>query len=102
MPGWGQLATERVFIGKLLVFITGMLIITGLTVFLFVEPVELAAWAADPDVLLAVVMANLALLVIRLFSTGHAWHAGGGRRVFAVLVLAVIVAIPHAAIAWVG
>lgn len=88
--------------GKVLVFVTGMLFITGLTVFLFVEPIELAAWVADPDVLLAVVMANLALLVIRLFSTGHAWHAGGGRRVFAVLFLAVIVAIPHAAIAWVG
>jgi LCP family protein required for cell wall assembly len=96
------MVTERIVVGKVLVFITGMLVITGLTIFLFVEPIEVAAWAADPDVLLAVVLANLAFLVIRLFSTGHAWLAGGGRRVFAVLVLAVIVAIPHAAIAWVG
>lgn len=94
--------TERVVVGKVLVFITGMMAISALTVFLFVEPIEVAAWAADPDVLLAIVMANLALLGIRLFSTGHAWLVGGGRRWFAVLLLAVIVAIPHAAIAWVG
>lgn len=79
-----------------------MLAIAALTVFLFVEPVEVAAWAADPDVLLAVVLANLALLVIRLFSTGHAWVAGGGRRWFAVLLLTIIMSVPHAAIAWVG
>lgn len=83
-------------------FISGMAAISVLTVFLFVEPVEIAAWVADPDVLLAVVLANLAFLAIRLFSTGHAWLVGGGRRWFAVLLLTVIVAIPHAAIAWVG
>ncbi len=102
VPGWGQMVTERVFLGRLLVFVTGMLAIAALTVFLFVEPIEIAAWLANPDVLLAIVLANLAFLLIRLFSTGHAWLVGGGRRWFAVLLLAVIVAIPHAAIAWVG
>jgi len=102
VPGWGQLVTERVVIGKVLVFITGMLAISALTVFLFVEPIELAAWIADPDVLLAIVMVNIGFLAVRLFSTGHAWLAGGGRRWFAVLLLTAIVAIPHAAIAWVG
>lgn len=94
--------TDRVALGKILVFLTGMLAIAALTVFLFVEPIEIAAWLADPDVLLVIVMANLAFLLIRLFSTGHAWLVGGGRRWFAVLLLTVIVAIPHAAIAWVG
>lgn len=102
VPGWGQLVTERVVAGRILVFLSGMVVISALTVFLFVEPIEIAAWLADPDVLLAIVAANLALLLIRVLSTGHAWLAGGGRRWFAVLTLTVIVAIPHAAIAWVG
>lgn len=102
VPGWGQLAANRPVLGKILVFITGLVAITALTVFLFVEPVELYAWLADPDVLLIVVLANLAFAVIRLFSTGHAWVVSGGRRWFAGIFLAAIVAIPHAAIAWVG
>ena len=102
VPGWGQLATNRPLVGKILVFITGLLAIAGLTVFLFVEPIELAAWLANPDVLLGVVLANLAFAAIRLFSTGHAWLVGGGRRLLVVLMLGAFVAIPHAAIAWVG
>ncbi|HEX6300772.1 MAG TPA: LCP family protein [Acidimicrobiia bacterium] len=102
VPGWGQLATNRTVIGKILVFITGLIAIAALTVFLFVEPIELAAWLANPDVLLGVVLANLAFAAIRLFSTGHAWVVGGGRRLFGVVLLGFFVAIPHAAIAWVG
>lgn len=102
VPGWGQLVTDRVVVGKILVFTTGLLAIAGLTVFLFVEPIEVAAWLANPDVLFWVVLANLAFAVIRILSTGHAWAAGGGRRLFVVVLLGVFVAIPHAAIAWVG
>lgn len=102
IPGWGQLATNRVVLGKILVFISGLMVIAALTVFLFVEPIQLYAWLADPDVLAMVVLANLLFAGIRLFSTGHAWVAGGGRRWFAAVLLAVIVSIPHAAIAWVG
>jgi len=102
VPGWGQLATDRTLAGKILVFITGLIAIAGLTVFLFVEPIELAAWLANPDVLLGIVLANLAFAAIRLFSTGHAWVVGGGRRLFGVVLLGFFVAIPHAAIAWVG
>ena len=102
VPGWGQLATNRTVIGKILVFITGLVAIAALTVFLFVEPIQLAAWLANPDVLLGVVLANLAFAAIRLFSTGHAWVVGGGRRLFGVVLLGFFVAIPHAAIAWVG
>jgi LCP family protein required for cell wall assembly len=102
VPGWGQLATNRIVVGKILVFVTGLIAIGALTVFLFIEPIELAAWLANPDVLLGVVAANVAFAAIRLFSTGHAWVVGGGRRLFVVLLLGVFVAIPHAAIAWVG
>lgn len=102
VPGWGQLATDRPLIGKTLLFITGLMAISGLALFLFVEPVDLVAWLSDPDVLLAVVLANIVFAGIRLFSTGHAWWAGGGHRWFAAMLLAVIVAIPHVAIAWVG
>jgi LCP family protein required for cell wall assembly len=102
IPGWGQLVTNRTALGKTLVFITGLVAIAVLTTFLFVEPVELAAWVADPDVLLAIVALNLLFAVMRLFSTGHAWLAGGGHRWFAGVFLAAIVGIPHVAIAWAG
>lgn len=102
MPGWGQLATDRIVVGKVLVFLTGLLVIAGVTVFLFVEPIELAAWIANPDVLAGIVLANLGFAAIRLLSTSHAWFASGGRKWLVLVVLAVFVAIPHAAIAWVG
>lgn len=102
VPGWGQLSTRQRLVGKVLVFITGLAAIAALTVFLFVEPIEIAAWLVDPDVILGVVLVNLAILVIRLFSTEHAWRSRGGHRLFAGVFLAAIVAIPHVAIAWVG
>ena len=102
VPGWGQLATRHTAIGKPLVFVTGLLVIAALTIFLFVEPIEIAAWLADPDVILGIIILNLALLVLRLFSTEHAWWAGGGQRWFVALFLAAVVAIPHVAVGWVG
>lgn len=105
IPGWGQLATGRPILGRLLILFTGMLGIAGLTVFIFFGPfevVEVVAWLSDPDVLLGVVLANLALAAIRIFSTWMAWlGAGGGGRVL-LLALVIVVAIPHAAVAWVG
>jgi LCP family protein required for cell wall assembly len=76
--------------------------IVALTVFLFVEPVDVAAWLANPDVIFGVVLVNVALLGIRLFSAHHAWWTGGGHRWFAALSLALVVAIPHVAVGWVG
>jgi LCP family protein required for cell wall assembly len=101
-PGWGQLAADRPGLGKTLILFTGLLLITGLTVFLFADPVEIAVWLADPDVLLMVVLANIVLAAVRLFATGHAWWAGGGHGWVAGVLLAIFVAIPHVAIAWVG
>ncbi|HEY6635458.1 MAG TPA: hypothetical protein VI141_07570, partial [Acidimicrobiia bacterium] len=98
IPGWGQIVTRHLTAGKVLLFVTGLAGITALTVFLFVEPVEIAAWLADPDVILAVILANLLVLLVRLFSTESAWRAGGGHRWFAALFLAAVVSIPHVAI----
>lgn len=105
VPGWGQLATGRPILGRVLVFVTEMLGIAALTVFIFFGPfesVEIAAWMADPDVLLGVVLFNLAFALVRLFSTELAWVAGGGRGLFIAFLLGLLVAVPHAAIAWVG
>lgn len=102
LPGWGQLVTRRPALGRALILLSGLSAVAGLTIFLFVEPLEIAARLADPDVLLAVVAANLVYAVLRLVSTGHAWRAGGGKGWLVVVVLALVVAIPHAALAWVG
>ncbi len=102
LPGWGQLASDRPVVGRILVFVTGLLVIAALTAFLFVEPIEVYAWLANPDVLLAVVLGNIALAAMRLFATGHAWVVSGGRRWFAAVFLAFFVGIPHIAVAWVG
>jgi LCP family protein required for cell wall assembly len=102
MPGWGQLATHHTGIGKTLVFFTGLVLIAALTVFLFVEPIEIAVWLADPDVILGIVILNIVFLAIRLFSTEHAWWAGGGHRWFVAVFLAFVVALPHVAVGWVG
>lgn len=102
VPGWGQLATKQTTTGKVLVFLTGLMVIAALTVFLFVEPVEIAAWLASPDVILGIILFNVVVLVVRLFSTELAWRAGGGHRWFAAMFLALIVSIPHVAIGWVG
>lgn len=96
------MAADRPVLGRALVFVTGLLVITALTIFLFVEPIELYAWLANPDVLLAVVLGNIVLAAIRLFATGHAWIVSGGRRWFAGVFLAVFVGVPHVAVAWVG
>lgn len=102
VPGWGQLVSNRPVLGKALIFVSGMAVLAAVTVFLFVEPVELYAWLANPDVLLFVVLANLFLAALRLFATGHAWVVSGGRRWFAGVFLAVFVGVPHVAVAWVG
>ncbi len=102
VPGWGQLGTRRRRIGQALLFASGLTAIGLLTVYLFVDPVDVAAWLTDPDVLMGVIVTNLLVALIRLVSTEHAWRARGGRSVVVAGLLAVLVATPHAAVAWVG
>jgi len=72
IPGWGQLATRHTTAGKILVFITGLACIGALAVFLFVEPVDVAAWLVDPNVILGIVLFNPGVRVVRLFATRQA------------------------------
>lgn len=102
VPGWGQIATPRRTAGRILLFVTGLAGIAALTVFLFVEPVEIVAWLVNPDVILGIVLANVLILLVRLLSTEHAWRSRGGSRWFVAILLAMIVSIPHVAIGWVG
>jgi LCP family protein required for cell wall assembly len=99
-------ATNRPILGRVLIFITGMHGVAALTFFIFFgpfEPMEVVSWLTDPDVLLGVVLANLGLAAIRIFSIWLAWLSAGGRGwAFILTLVVVIVGIPHAAIAWVG
>ena len=102
VPGWGQIATPRRTLGRVLVFVTGLAGVAALTVFLFVQPLEIVAWLANPDVILGIILVNVLILLVRLLSTEHAWRSRGGSRWFVAIVLAMIVSIPHVAIGWVG
>lgn len=102
LPGWGQVATNRPLLGRVFLFVVGLLGIIALTVYLFVPRIELAAWLADPDVLLLVVAINVGLAIMRLASTELAWRDGGGRGWVVAGALAILVAIPHVAIGWAG
>lgn len=101
-PGWGQLATDHVALGRALIVSTGLVVIGLLTVFLFLGPVEVAARLTDPDVLFALVLINLLVACMRIFATTHAWRAGGGHNWAVALFLTAIVTIPHATVAWMG
>lgn len=108
IPGWGQLATTHPLAGRLLIIVTGLAGIAALTAFLFVGPIEMVAWLTDPDVLFYVVAANLLYLAMRLISGGMAYREGTTREGtmskgwILAAVVAVIVTIPHMAVAWVG
>ena len=102
VPGWGQVATNRPVLGKVFLFLTGLVGIAALAVFLFVPHAEIAAWIVNPDILLLVVVLNLAFALLRLSATELAWRDGGGRGWVVAVTLGILIAIPHAAIAWVG
>lgn len=103
LPGWGQLVTTHPIAGKLMIFVTGLALIAALTAFLFLGPAELFAWLTNPDVLFYIVVANLLYLAMRLVSAGLAYREGARSKGWMLAALvAVIVTIPHVAVAWVG
>ena len=102
MPGWGQIVTDRDLLGRSLVLLTGLACSAVLTAFLFVGPIEILVWLADPNVLLVLVVANVVFAVLRLISTNLAWWDSGGRNWFLPIVLTLFVAIPHLLIGWIG
>jgi LCP family protein required for cell wall assembly len=81
---------------------TGLTGVALLTAFLFLGPLAMVSHLADPDVLLGLVLFNIVVAVVRLFSTTHAWRVGGGRKWIVAVILAVFVAVPHVALGWVG
>ncbi|HEU4320006.1 MAG TPA: LCP family protein [Acidimicrobiia bacterium] len=103
LPGWGQMATTHPIVGRLLVLVTGLAFIALLTAFLFLGPMEMLAWLANPDVLFYLVVANVLYLLMRFVSAGFAYREGArSRKWILVPLVAVIVTIPHIAVAWVG
>ena len=55
-----------------MILVTGLIGVAGLTAFLFVEPVEIAAHLADPDVLSA---PERVLVSIGAGTPGSTWRA---------------------------
>lgn len=103
LPGWGQLVTTHPLAGRLLIFITGLGVIVVLTAYLFVGPVEMLAWITNPGAIFYLVIANLLYLALRLVSAGFAYREGTSPRGWAlVTTVALLVSIPHVAVAWVG
>jgi LCP family protein required for cell wall assembly len=61
------------------------------------------SWLLDPDFLLALVILNGVIALIRVWSTTDAWMAAGGRWAgVGLLVLLIFVGLPHAALGYYG
>jgi len=63
----------------------------------------IVSWLLDPDFLVALVILNLVVAVIRVWATTDAWRAAGGRWAgVGLLVLLLFVGLPHAALGYYG
>jgi LCP family protein required for cell wall assembly len=101
LPGLGQLFNRRsrlaaLFLGPSLI----VLVVFGL-LWATQSPVQLAARAAAPTVLGALLTLNLVLLVWRLLAVGQGfldtrWHGPTGRTgMVGIVVIALLVVVPH-------
>lgn len=98
-PGWGQLRTGRRRFGLALITGSALFIVAAATAVAQEGILGVIGWLVDPDVLLVLVVVNLLIGTIRVWSTTHAWVIGGGRPVSPILIgLVLVVGIPHAAI----
>ena len=102
LPGWGQLVTPQRRLGWTLVALSLLVVAVGVLLVLTLGPVELAARLSDPDMLLLLVVANLAVALARAASTAHAWWAAGGQRRLVTFLLILVAIAPHAGVAWAG
>ncbi|MFQ5522587.1 MAG: LCP family protein [Acidimicrobiia bacterium] len=102
LPGWGQLATAQRRLGWTLIALSLLVVGVGALLFLKLGPVELAARLSDPDTLMLLVVANLAIALARAASSAHAWWAKGGQRRLVPLLLVLVAVAPHAVVAWAG
>ena len=63
----------------------------------------IVSWLLDPDFLLALVILNAFIAMIRVWATTDAWRAAGGRWAgVGLLVLLIFVGLPHAALGYYG
>lgn len=114
LPGVGQLLVGRRLKATCCLVVTA--VVVGSAVWLAMqEPATLAAWVVTPEVLVGVFVGNLAFLAFRLFATFDAYADGtrppavpvmprrAAARIgvtTALLVLAAVVAVPHAAVGY--
>ncbi len=97
-PGWGQLRTGHRRFGLALATGSALFIVTAVTVVAQEGALGVVGWLVDPEVLLVLVVADVLIATVRIWSTTHAWVISGGRPVSLVLIgLVLVVGIPHAA-----
>lgn len=85
--------------------LSGTLIITAafVSVGLAQGTLVMISWLLDPDFLLALVILNLVVALVRVWATTDAWRAAGGRWAgVGLLVLLIFVGLPHAALGYYG
>ena len=103
VPGWGQIRVGKRRIGWAL--LSGTLVATAafVTVGLAEGTLGIVSWLLDPDFLLALVILNLVVALVRVWATTDAWRAAGGRWAgVGLLVLLTFVGLPHAALGYYG
>ena len=103
-PGWGQMVHGHPAVARVYILISGMVVITGLTAYLFVGPTVALTWLLRPDVLLGLVILNIVFLAGRLITGGMILVADREPRgrIVMVILLAMTITVPHLALGWVG
>jgi len=103
VPGWGQIRVGKRRIGWALLSGTLVATATFVTVGLAEGTLGIVSWLLDPDFLLALVILNLVVALVRVWATTDAWRAAGGRWAgVGLLVLLTFVGLPHAALGYYG
>ena len=101
LPGLGQLSVGRKRIGWSLVVASLFAVVALIALVVVNGSTEVAAWLVDPDILMAILLVNLVVLVVRLWSTASAWRSAGGVIGIGLSALLVVVTIPHVAVGYV-
>ena len=103
-PGWGQMVNGRPAVAHAFILVSGMIVISALTAYLFLGPTGALSWLLRPDVLLGLVIVNIVFLAGRLITgamlltvRGQPWG-----RLALVALLAIVITVPHLALGWAG
>ena len=96
------MATRHRQLGWVLITLSFLILLASVALVMTLGTAELAARLLDPDMLMLLVLANIAFALARLASSAHAWWALGGRHWLPPLLLALVAIVPHAGVAWAG